>query len=216
MVTQRGIKVSLDQIKVVMETLAPNSKKELQCLTGRLTAVGRFIAHFTDKLRPLFLTLKRTNATEWINNYEQAFEEIKRYLTQPPILSSPQPSEQLYMYLVVFDYVVSVVLFRHVKDKEQRHIYYVSKATVETKTRYSKMEQTTLALRSVAQKLCPYFQAHQVTVLTNQPFISILHKPYLFGRMLKWVIQLSEYGIKYQPRLAMKEQVMANFITEIS
>ena len=118
MVTERGIEVSPDQIKVVMETLAPNSKKELQCLTGSLTALGCFIARFTNKLRPLFLTLKGTNATKWTNNCEQAFEEIKRYLTQPPILSSPRPNEQMYMYLVISDYVVSVVLFRHVKDKE--------------------------------------------------------------------------------------------------
>ncbi|KAL6335970.1 hypothetical protein AAG906_003595 [Vitis piasezkii] len=42
-----------------------------------------------------------------------------------------------------------------------RLIYYVSKVMVDAKTRYSKMEQTTLALKSVVQKLCPYFQAHQ-------------------------------------------------------
>ena len=57
----------------------------------------------------------------------------------------------------------------------------------------SKMEQTTLALKSVAQKLRPYFQSHQVTVLTNQPLRSILHKPNLSERMLKWAIELSEY-----------------------
>ena len=33
--------------------------------------------------------------------------------------------------------------------------------------------------------------------------------------MLKWVIELSEYIIKYQPILAPKGQVMANFIAEI-
>ena len=33
--------------------------------------------------------------------------------------------------------------------------------------------------------------------------------------MFKWVIELSEYGIKYQPRLAIKGQVMADFIVEI-
>lgn len=33
--------------------------------------------------------------------------------------------------------------------------------------------------------------------------------------MLKWVIELSEYIIKYQPRLAMKGQVMADFIAKI-
>ena len=33
--------------------------------------------------------------------------------------------------------------------------------------------------------------------------------------MFKWAIELSEYGIKYQPRLAIKGQVMADFIVEI-
>ena len=117
MVAQRGIEVNLDQIKVVMETFAPSSKKELQRLTGRIAALGCFIAHFTDKLRPFFHTLKRTTTIWWTGDYEQALGKIKRYFTQPSILSSPQPSEKLYMYLVVSDCVVSVVLFRHGKDK---------------------------------------------------------------------------------------------------
>ena len=184
-VTQRGIEVNPNQIKAVMETFAPSCNKELQCLTRCLAALGRFIVQFTNKLRPFFLTLKKANAIRWTSDCELTFEDIKRYLTQPPILSNPQLDEQLYMYLVVFDCVVSVVLFRCMKDKEQRPIYYVSKPMVDTKTRYSKMEQTTLALRNVAQKLCPYFQAHQVTVLTNQPLKSILHKPDLSGRMMR-------------------------------
>ncbi|KAL6324716.1 hypothetical protein AAG906_017056 [Vitis piasezkii] len=55
------------------------------------------------------------------------------------------------------------------------------------------MEQTTLVLKSSAQKLRPYFQAHQIIELMNQPLKSILHKPDLFRRMLKWVIKLTEY-----------------------
>ena len=33
--------------------------------------------------------------------------------------------------------------------------------------------------------------------------------------MLRWAIELSEYGIDYQPRLSLKEQVMADFIAEL-
>lgn len=65
MVTQRGIEVNPDQIKAVIETFAPSSKKELQRLTGRLATLGRFIARFTDKLRSLFLALKGTSTTGW-------------------------------------------------------------------------------------------------------------------------------------------------------
>ncbi|KAL6345085.1 hypothetical protein AAG906_013568 [Vitis piasezkii] len=190
-------------------------QNELQRLTGRLAALGRFIARFTNKPRPFFLTLKGASATGWTDEYGRAFNEVKRYLTQPPILSSPQSCEQFYMYLVMFNYAVDVVMFHHIRDKEQRLIYYLSKAMVNAETRYSKMEQTTLALKSSIQKLCPYFQAHQVVVLTNQPLKSIFHKLDLSGRMLKWVIELSEYEIKYQPRLAMKGQVMADFIAKL-
>ncbi|RVW75639.1 Transposon Ty3-G Gag-Pol polyprotein [Vitis vinifera] len=43
-------------------------------------------------------------------------------------------------------------LFRCISNKEQRPLYYITKAMVDAETRYSKMEQTTLALRSTAQK----------------------------------------------------------------
>ena len=140
MVTQRGIKVNLDQIRAVMEMSALSNKKELQCLTSCLAALGCFITRFIDKLRFFFLTLKEANTTIWMNDYERAFEEIKRYLTQPPILSNLELGEQLYMYLVVFDYAVSAVLFHHLKDKEQRPVYYVNKTMVDVETQYSKME----------------------------------------------------------------------------
>ncbi|KAL6325557.1 hypothetical protein AAG906_023402 [Vitis piasezkii] len=71
MVTQRGIEVNQDQIKDVMETFPPS----------RLAALGRFIARFTDKLKFFFLTLKGASLTGWTSDYEQAFGEIKCYLT---------------------------------------------------------------------------------------------------------------------------------------
>ena len=78
------------------------------------------------------------------------------------------------------------------------------------------MELTALAIRSAAQKLCPYFQAHPVVVLTDQPLRNILHKLNLTEKRLQWAIELSEYGIEFQHRLSMKGQVMADFVLEYS
>ena len=77
------------------------------------------------------------------------------------------------------------------------------------------MEQTALALRTTAQKLRPYFQAHPITVLTNQPLRNVLHKPDITGRMLRWAIELSEYVIDCHPKLSLKRQDMADFIAEL-
>ena len=120
----------------------------------------------------------------WTEDCQSTFEEIKHYLTQPPILSSTHLGERLYMYLAVSNWAINVVLFRCILDKKQRPVYHISKVMADVKTRYSNMEQMTLALRSVAQKLHPYFQALPIVVLTNQPLRSILHKPDLSGKML--------------------------------
>ena len=216
MVTQRGIEVNSVQIEVVLKTPVPSNKKEMQRLTSRLAALGRFIAHFMNKFGPFFLTLKVASTFFWTDECKQPFETVKRYLTEPPILSSPKSDEQLYIYLVVSDYAVSVILFRHIQDKEYRLIYYVSKAMVNVETQYPIMEHTALTLKNVAQNLRPYFQAHQVTILTNQPLRVTLHKPDLSRRMLKWVIELSEYEIKYQPRLSLKGQVISDFIAKLT
>ena len=45
--------------------------------------------------------LKGANTIRCLEDCQFAFEEIKHYLAQPPILSSPQPDEQLYIYLAI-------------------------------------------------------------------------------------------------------------------
>lgn len=73
------------------------------------------------------------------------------------------------MYLAVSDYVVGAILFRQALKDRQKPIDYISKVLVDAETCYSQVKQTTLALCIAAKKLCPYFQTHQMTILTNQP-----------------------------------------------
>ena len=72
-----------------------------------------------------------------------------------------------------------------------------------------------LELRVAAKKLRPYFQVHPIIVLTNLPLRSTIHKPDLSGQMARWAIELSEFGIQYKPRLAVKGQVLVDFLAEV-
>lgn len=56
------------------------------------------------------------------------FEVIKRQLAEPPILGNLKAREELYMYLVVLDIAISIVLFRHNQSNEHRPVYYMSKS----------------------------------------------------------------------------------------
>ena len=48
-------------------------------------------------------------------------------------------------------------MFKEDENRKQRLIFFVSKSIFEAETRYTCLEQTALALRVVAKKLCPYF-----------------------------------------------------------
>lgn len=38
----------------------------------------------------------------------------------------------------------------------------------------------------------------------------------MFGRMMKWAVELSEYNIRYRPWLSLKGQVLVDFMVELS
>lgn len=62
---------------------------------------------------------------------DSTFKYLKSYLASLPILIKLDPREDLYMYLAVFDHVVSSVLIRQ-HEGIQRPMYYLSKTLVDT------------------------------------------------------------------------------------
>ena len=65
MVTQRGIEANPIQLKTIMDSQAPTSKKGVHQQTGRLEALGRFISRFIDRLKPFFITLRGAKRASW-------------------------------------------------------------------------------------------------------------------------------------------------------
>ena len=112
MVTHRGIKVNPDQVKAINNLQPPRNPKDVQKLTGMTAALNRFISRSTDRCRPFFLLMNKWKGFEWIKECAQVFQQLKEYLSHPPIMSSPKVDEVLFTYIVVAPHVVSLVLIR--------------------------------------------------------------------------------------------------------
>ncbi|KAL2246198.1 UNVERIFIED_CONTAM: Gag-Pol polyprotein [Sesamum indicum] len=159
-----------------MQLGSPKSIKDVQQLTGKVASLNRFIARFADRNLPFFKVLRKANNFEWNEECEQALQELKLYLTTPPLLSNPMVGEKLYVYLAVSDYAVSSVLVREESGK-QNPVYYVSKMLQGAEKKYIQIEKLALALVITARKLRPYFQSHPIVVLTNHPLKQVMSKP---------------------------------------
>ncbi|MBN8152325.1 hypothetical protein J0J37_22375, partial [Vibrio vulnificus] len=106
----------------------------------------------------------------------------------------PEEGEHLFMYLGVGEATLSAVLLKK-EAQVDKPIYYVSKVLQDAESRYSHVDKVVLALIMTSRKLRPYFQAHSITILTDQPLRQILQKPEYSGRLTKWVVELGEFDI---------------------
>ena len=98
----------------------------------------------------------------------------------------------------------------------KKPVYYTSRALCGAEERYPPLEKLTFALVTAARKLKPYFQAHIVVVLTNKPLWWAMNNPEVAKRMALWAIELSEFNVQYHLRIAIKGQVVADFIAEFT
>jgi hypothetical protein len=147
-----------------------------------------------------------------------------------PILVAPEPGEPLYLYIATAAEAVSMVLVVERITQEgqepensgpaagvqtiQKPVYYVSKVLHEAKTRYLETHKLLYVVLVASRKLRHYFQAHRVVVVTSFPLMAILHNSNTTGNIAKWVAELAEFQLDFQPCHAIKSQVLADIIVE--
>ncbi|CAL8120723.1 unnamed protein product [Prunus armeniaca] len=193
MISQRGIEANPEKIKAIIDMKTPKTQKDIQSLTRHVDALTRFISRATDKCVPFFKALKwGKHHIAWTPECDQAFQDLKNYMSKAPLLSKPLPGEVLLLYLSVSSTAVSSVLIRK-PEKAELPIFYVSKALQSAELRYPPLEQLALAL---------VVSAHTSKHTRSR-------------RLVKWAIELGEFDIQFKPRPAEKGQAVADFISEL-
>ncbi|XP_074346833.1 uncharacterized protein LOC141685638 [Apium graveolens] len=216
MISNRGIEANPEKIKDIQEMKAPRTQKDVQKLAGSLAALRIFVSKLAERCLPFFDLLKgATNKKEvnWNPECQNAFEEIKYYLSQPPVLTKAQPREPIYLYLSAEAQAVGATLIRE-ENGTQQPVYYVSQVLKDAEIRYPRLEKFAFALVTTSRKLRHYFQGREIRVVTNQPLRKIIHKPDISGRLVNWAVELSQFNLSFVPRTTIKAQALADFIIE--
>ena len=91
----------MDQSKIdaIQRMPEPKNLRELRSLQGHLAYIRHFISNLAGRCQP-FSQLMRKDATfEWDKACRNAFESIKRYLLNSPVLGVPMPGKPLVLYI---------------------------------------------------------------------------------------------------------------------
>uniref|UniRef100_A0A2N9FLX8 Uncharacterized protein n=1 Tax=Fagus sylvatica TaxID=28930 RepID=A0A2N9FLX8_FAGSY len=91
--------------------------------------------------------LRKDVKIKWTEDCQRAFDKIKEYLLNPPILVPPTPGRPLILYLTVQEASMGCMLGQQDETgKKEQAIYYLSKKFTEPETRYLLVEKTCCAL----------------------------------------------------------------------
>ncbi|KAL0411630.1 UNVERIFIED_CONTAM: hypothetical protein Slati_3752700 [Sesamum latifolium] len=66
----------------------------------------------SDKGLLFFKVLKKVDGFSWTEQCQATFEDLKKYLASPPLLTKPRPGETLFLYLVILEGAIRAVLER--------------------------------------------------------------------------------------------------------
>jgi len=131
MVSARGIEANPEKVQAIARMLEPTDVKGVQQLTGRLAALSHFISRLGERTLPFYQLLRKGEKFEWTEEARQAFADLKKTLSTPPVLAVPKEREKLYLYIAARNSVVSTTL--------------VVERTKEGKSRASRGRSTTSA-----------------------------------------------------------------------
>jgi len=216
-VHKKGIEINQNKTKAIMETKAPSTKKELQSLLGKINFLRRFISNLSGRAQTFssLLRSKKDDVFKWEPEHQKAFEEIKSYLANPPILSPMLKDKSMKLYIAASECTIGSMLAQEDENGIERAIYYLSRVLNDTETRYHPCEKLCLCLYFSCTKLKHYIKPFDVYVYSHIDIIKhMLSKPILHSRVGKWALSLTEYSLTYKSLKSVKGQIVADFIAD--
>jgi hypothetical protein len=98
-VSHQGIKANPTKVYAIRKMERPTRKKEIMKLTGMMAALSRFISRLEEKGLTFFKLLKQSNKFIWIEEADQALEELKTFLMTATAMVPLAPKETVLLYI---------------------------------------------------------------------------------------------------------------------
>lgn len=200
--TNQGLKPNPDRVEAIINIERPNSIRALRRFLGMCNYYRRFIASYSDVVRPLTDLLKdKPKSIRWNESAEASFVRIKELLISSPLLASPDFSKPFCIHCDASDTAIAGVLTQERDGAEQPIAYYSQKLTG-PEQRYFATEKEALAVLKSIEKFRCYVEGSKFTVITDASALTyILRSSWrTSSRLCRWSIELQRHDMVIKHR----------------
>ncbi|GJQ97947.1 DNA-directed DNA polymerase [Tanacetum coccineum] len=172
-ISKKGIEVDKAKVDVIAKLPHPTTVKGVRSFLGHAGFYRRFIKDFSKISRPMTHLLEKNTLFIFSNECIQAFETLKKKLTEAPILIAPDWDLPFELMCDASDFAIGVVLGqRH--EKHFRPIHYASKTMNEAESHYTTTEKEMLAVVYAFEKFRSYLILNKSIVYTDHSALKYL------------------------------------------
>ena len=110
----------------------------------------------------------------------------------------PTPRRPLLLYLSISDMALGCMLAQLDDSRKERAIYYLSKRMLDYEMRYVMIERYCLTLVWATHRLRHYMTEYSILLVSRlDPLRYLFDRPILTGRLMRWLVLLTEFDIQY-------------------
>jgi hypothetical protein len=214
-VSVEGVRVDPSRVEVIQALSLPRSRKEVQSFLGKINFLRRFVSNFAEMVKLITTMLRKGNEVKWVAESRNSFEQIKKALTEVPVLISPDYSKDFLIFsFASFDTVAVVLLQKNAEGLEQP-ISFFSRALRDAEVRYDIMEKQAYALVKALKAFRVYVLHSKIIAYVPSASVKdILIQPDIDGRRSKWIAKILEFDLEINPTKLVKGQGLAKLLAE--
>ncbi|GJS68377.1 reverse transcriptase domain-containing protein [Tanacetum coccineum] len=194
-ISKSRIEVDRAKVDVIAKLPHPTTVKGVRSFLGHAGFYRRFIQDFSKIARPMTHLLEKETPFVFSQDCIDAFETLKKKLTEAPILVVPDWNLPFELMCDASDFAIGAVLGQR-KTKHFQPIHYASKTMTEAQIHYTTTEKEMLAVVYAFEKFRPYLVLSKSIVYTDHSALKyLLSKQDAKPRLLRWVLLLQEFDI---------------------
>ncbi|GJP79186.1 hypothetical protein CLOP_g9440 [Closterium sp. NIES-67] len=182
-----GVKIDPKKIATIQDWKPPANLRELQSFLGFVNYVRRFIPNMAGVTSPLTDLLKKGTFYEWGGEQQAAFDQLKLFLTTPPVLRIADPHRPFELITDASDLAVGAVLLQ-VFGEGLQPIAYESRKLNPAERNYPVHDKELLAIVHAFKVWRCYLTGADVTVRTDHKSLQFIRaQPTLNPRQIRWL-----------------------------
>ncbi|GJY70065.1 reverse transcriptase domain-containing protein [Tanacetum coccineum] len=194
-ISKSRIEVDRAKVDVIAKLPHSTSVKGVRSFLGHVGFYRRFIQDFSKIARPMTHLLEKETPFVFSKECIEAFNILKKKLTEAPILVSPDWDLPFEIMCDTSDYAVGAVLGQR-KTKHFQPILYASKTMTDAQAHYTTTEKELLAVVYAFEKFRPYLVLSKIIVYTDYSVLKyLLAKQDAKPRLLWWILLLQELDV---------------------